>query len=83
MKIILASSSKYRQNILNKLHLSFEAIAPDIDESAVIGESVEQQVLRLAINKAKRHVTFSAKDYRRNGRKTTITLAAKEFKDKK
>jgi MAF protein len=53
MKIILASSSKYRQNILNKLHLSFEAIAPDIDESAVIGESVEQQVLRLAINKAK------------------------------
>lgn len=53
MKITLASSSKYRQNILKKLHLRFDAISPDIDESAVIGESVEQQVLRLAIDKAK------------------------------
>jgi septum formation protein len=53
MKITLASSSKYRQNILKKLHLRFDATAPEIDESTVIGESVKQQVLRLAINKAK------------------------------
>jgi hypothetical protein len=33
----------------------------------------------LAINKTKKQVTFSAKDYKKNGRKTTITLSTKEF----
>ncbi|MCF2950400.1 Maf family nucleotide pyrophosphatase [Paraglaciecola aquimarina] len=53
MKITLASSSKYRQNILKKLHLAFDCLAPDIDEAAMETETVEQQVLRLAIKKAK------------------------------
>jgi len=33
----------------------------------------------LSINKQKKQVTFSAKDYRKNGAKTTITLTTKDF----
>ncbi len=33
----------------------------------------------LSINKQKKQVTFSAKDYRKNGEKTTITLTTKDF----
>ncbi|MGJ8680939.1 Maf family protein [Paraglaciecola sp.] len=53
MKITLASSSIYRQQILQKLQLQFNCLSPKIDETAIEGESVEQQVLRLAIHKAK------------------------------
>lgn len=52
MKIILASSSTYRQSILQKLHIPFSFTAPDIDESPVAGESISAQVARLAKNKA-------------------------------
>jgi septum formation protein len=52
MKIILASSSAYRQSILQKLHIPFSFTAPDIDESPVAGESISAQVARLAKNKA-------------------------------
>ena len=52
MKIILASSSSYRQSILKKLHIPFICITPNIDESAVPDESISDQVTRLAKNKA-------------------------------
>lgn len=52
MKVILASSSAYRQSILKKLHIPFSSVAPDIDESQILGESVSQQVKRLAKIKA-------------------------------
>lgn len=52
MKIILASSSPYRQLILQKLHIPFSCIAPNIDESAVNNESISEQVARLAKIKA-------------------------------
>jgi MAF protein len=52
MKIILASSSPYRQSILRKLHIPFSSIAPDIDESTMLDESISAQVARLAKNKA-------------------------------
>ena len=52
MKIILASSSSYRQNILKKLHIPFTCAAPNIDESSVLGESIYYQVERLAKSKA-------------------------------
>jgi MAF protein len=52
MQIILASSSTYRQSILNKLHIPFTSVAPDIDESRNAKESVTQQVARLAEAKA-------------------------------
>lgn len=52
MKIILASSSAYRQSILKKLHIPFICVSPDIDEAPVAKESISAQVARLAKSKA-------------------------------
>jgi len=51
-KIILASSSKYRQKLLTRLQLGFEAISPNIDETRLKNESAEDLVKRLTIGKA-------------------------------
>ncbi len=50
--LILASTSRYRQSLLHKLALPFTTAAPEIDESALPGESAEQLVARLAQAKA-------------------------------
>lgn len=51
--IVLASSSPFRRETLNKLGLPFESDSPDIDESAKTGETPEDLVARLALEKAK------------------------------
>lgn len=51
--LILASSSPFRAELLTKLGLAFEIDSPDIDESALLGESPAQLVLRLAQLKAR------------------------------
>ena len=51
-KLILASGSAYRRELLLRLHLPFDSIAPDIDESALTNESPEQTAMRLAEQKA-------------------------------
>lgn len=51
--IILASSSSYRQALLKKLGLTFTAISPDIDETALTKESPSALVERLSISKAR------------------------------
>jgi septum formation protein len=51
-QIILASSSTYRKELLQRLQLPFLAIAPDIDESPLNQEAPEQIALRLAQQKA-------------------------------
>lgn len=53
LPILLASSSVYRQQLLEKLQLPFECASPDIDESVLSGENPEDYVHRLAIAKAK------------------------------
>ncbi|MFV2060659.1 MAG: nucleoside triphosphate pyrophosphatase [Gammaproteobacteria bacterium] len=50
--IILASTSPYRKEILNKLQIPFLTCAPDIDEQAIENEKPEELVQRLAIEKA-------------------------------
>lgn len=50
--LILASSSRYRQELLGRLRLPFLAIAPDIDETAFADESPLETSLRLARAKA-------------------------------
>ena len=50
--LILASSSPFRKEILNKLGLSFDSVSPNIDESRQDNETPEQLVLRLAQAKA-------------------------------
>lgn len=51
-RLILASSSRYRQELLSRLNLPFDAIAPHIDETAEPGESPEATAMRLAKMKA-------------------------------
>lgn len=51
-RLILASGSAYRRELLARLHLPFEAIAPDIDETPQPGEAPQATALRLARAKA-------------------------------
>jgi septum formation protein len=52
IRLILGSSSKYRRELLSRLHLPFEVMAPEIDESPLSGETPEATALRLAQAKA-------------------------------
>lgn len=52
--LILASSSPFRRQILDKLQLDYNCISPDIDESAFENEAPERLVARLAVEKAKK-----------------------------
>jgi septum formation protein len=52
-RLILASSSSYRRELLSRLHLPFEAIAPHIDETPLAGETPTATALRLAREKAR------------------------------
>ncbi len=52
-RLLLASSSPYRQELLSRLRLPFESYAPDIDETSLPGENAEQLVTRLAEQKAR------------------------------
>jgi septum formation protein len=51
-RLILASSSTYRAELLGRLRLPFEVMVPDIDESPLPGETPEGTALRLARAKA-------------------------------
>jgi len=52
-KIILASSSPYRRQLLDRLHLDYECHSPDVDESVERGEQAVDYVCRLAQAKAR------------------------------
>ena len=54
MKLILASSSPFRRELLERLKIPFEVIAPEVDESSHSGETPQQLVERLAIEKAQK-----------------------------
>jgi MAF protein len=53
LPLLLASSSAYRKQLLEKLQLPFTCASPDIDESVRLDESPHDYVQRLAIEKAK------------------------------
>lgn len=52
MPLILASTSKFRQELLSRLQIPFEAVAPNCDETPLNNETASQTALRLATNKA-------------------------------
>lgn len=52
LPLILASSSPYRREILSRLGVEFSSVSPEIDESPMAGETLENQVRRLAESKA-------------------------------
>lgn len=51
-ELILASTSPYRKQLLEKLGLPFESAAPEVDELPLPGETPRSLVLRLAQAKA-------------------------------
>ncbi|HUG56917.1 MAG TPA: Maf-like protein [Candidimonas sp.] len=52
MRLILASSSRYRQEMLERLGVPFTAISPNVDETPLPGESPTSLALRLSLAKA-------------------------------
>jgi septum formation protein len=52
IKLVLASSSPYRRELLKKLGLTFETASPDIDETPLSGEAPMQKAMRLSLQKA-------------------------------
>ncbi|MBP6775668.1 MAG: septum formation inhibitor Maf [Piscinibacter sp.] len=53
LRLILASTSPYRQELLARLRLPFTVEAPDVDESRHAGETPAALALRLALAKAR------------------------------
>ncbi len=52
-KLVLGSTSPFRQQILQKLHVAFETDSPDVDESPLNDETPQQLVARLSEKKAR------------------------------
>ena len=57
MKLVLASTSRYRRELLSRLHLPFEVLSPDVDETPLPGESPSATALRLSVLKAQAAAT--------------------------
>lgn len=51
--LILASASVYRRDLLKRLRLPFDVVAPNVDETPLAGETAERTALRLAEAKAR------------------------------
>ena len=51
-RLVLASTSRYRRELLERLRLSFDVARPDVDETASPGESPRYLAIRLAQAKA-------------------------------
>jgi len=51
-RLILASTSPYRREMLARLQLPFDVVAPAVDETPLPGEPPEALALRLALTKA-------------------------------
>jgi septum formation protein len=59
-RLVLASTSRYRKELLGRLGLAFEVAAPEADESPLPGESPADLALRLAVLKARSVRTANA-----------------------
>lgn len=53
MQLVLASTSPYRKELLSRLKLPFEVVAPEVDETPLPGEAPQDTALRLAQLKAR------------------------------
>jgi septum formation protein len=82
MKIILASSSSRRAEILREAGIAFEICATQIDETALAGETAHSMVARLAEAKARAaaaQLDVGARDCIIVGADTTVELAGEIF----
>ena len=53
MKLVLASTSPYRRELLSRLGVPFDVAAPDVDETPLPGESPDDTAQRLSLLKAR------------------------------
>jgi len=53
MKLVLASTSPFRKELLQRLQVEFTCISPEIDETPASDENVEEMVIRLSELKAR------------------------------
>jgi septum formation protein len=53
MRLVLASTSPYRRDLLARLRLPFETLRPEVDETPLVGETPRALVERLALAKAR------------------------------
>ena len=51
-RLILASTSRYRRELMERLRLPFDVVAPEVDETPLPGETPITLALRLALAKA-------------------------------
>jgi septum formation protein len=51
--LILASTSRYRRELLQRLRLPFDVVSPEVDETPLPGEAPAALALRLALAKAR------------------------------
>ena len=59
LPIILASSSIYRKELLQRLTSNFDVIIPDVNEKLLPDETPKNAAIRLAILKAKKNFNKS------------------------
>jgi septum formation protein len=52
-RLVLASTSRYRKALLERLGLSFEVASPGVDEAVLSNEAPQETALRLSASKAK------------------------------
>jgi len=50
--LVLGSTSRYRRELLSRLGIAFEVVAPDVDETPLPGEAPADLAMRLALSKA-------------------------------
>jgi septum formation protein len=53
MRLVLASTSPYRRELLARLGVPFEVAAPDVDETPLPGEAPDETAQRLSVLKAR------------------------------
>ena len=51
-RLVLASTSRYRRDLLQRLRLPFDVVAPGVDEQPLVGETPAETAVRLALAKA-------------------------------
>ncbi len=51
-QLVLASTSRYRRDLLSRLHIPFEVASPNVDETPLPGETPSATALRLSALKA-------------------------------
>ncbi|GKT22251.1 Maf family nucleotide pyrophosphatase [Acidovorax sp. SUPP3334] len=52
-RLVLGSTSRYRSELISRLHLPFDVIAPNVDETPHVAEAPDALALRLALAKAR------------------------------